>query len=179
MHDSEAPTSRRTRITELVSAVRAGAQEHVDELVAELSPLLWQVARGQGLDRPTSQDVVQTTWLNFLRDVENLREPAAVIGWLITATKREAWRARRKMHTGEPIDGYDVVDESVSPEESVVLTDRQRRLWEAVSQLPERCQALLRVVAFVPRPDYAAVAKALGMARGSVGPTRVRCAWRG
>ncbi|USX53597.1 RNA polymerase sigma factor [Lentzea sp. HUAS12] len=175
MHDSEAPTSRRTRITDLVRAVRAGAHEHVDELVAELSPLLWQVARGQGLDRATSQDVVQTTWLNFLRDVENIREPAAVVGWLITTTKREAWRAQRKAHAGEPLDGHDVVDDSPSPEETALSSDRQRRLWEAVSQLSERCQALLRIVAFVQRPDYTAVARSLGMARGSVGPTRGRC----
>lgn len=171
----EAPVRRRTRVVELFTAVREGRQERLDELVTELSPLLWQVARGQGLDRPTSQDVVQTTWLNFLRDIGNIREPAAVVGWLITTTKREAWRARRRTHTGEPIDGYDVVDDSTSPEENVLLSDRQRLLWEAVARLPKRCQELLRVVAFVPRPDYAAVAHALGMARGSVGPTRGRC----
>ncbi|MDX8147921.1 sigma-70 family RNA polymerase sigma factor [Lentzea sp. BCCO 10_0061] len=171
----ETPESRRTRVTELFGAVREGRHERLDELVAELSPLLWQVARGQGLDRPTSQDVVQTTWLNFLRDIDNIREPGAVVGWLITTTKREAWRARRKMHIGEPLDGYDVADDSTSPEENALLSDRQRRLWEAVARLPRRCQELLRVVAFVQRPDYTAVSRALGMARGSVGPTRGRC----
>lgn len=41
--------------------------------------------------------------------------------------------------------------------------------------LGSRCQALLRIVAFVPRPDYDLVAERLGMRRGSVGPTRLRC----
>jgi DNA-directed RNA polymerase specialized sigma24 family protein len=48
-------------------------------------------------------------------------------------------------------------------------------LWRAISQLPGRCQELLRIIAFVPRPDYAAVAAELGMPIGSVGPTRGRC----
>ncbi|MDT4934546.1 MAG: hypothetical protein QOK11_2438, partial [Pseudonocardiales bacterium] len=32
-----------------------------------------------------------------------------------------------------------------------------------------------RVIAFADRPDYAAVAKSLGMPVGSIGPTRGRC----
>ncbi len=48
-------------------------------------------------------------------------------------------------------------------------------LWPAIGQLSARCQELLRIVAFAPRPDYAAVAAALGMPVGSIGPTRGRC----
>ena len=48
-------------------------------------------------------------------------------------------------------------------------------LWAAIGQLSRRCQELLRIIAFVPRPDYAAVAAALGMPVGSIGPTRGRC----
>ena len=41
--------------------------------------------------------------------------------------------------------------------------------------MSERCQALLRIIAFVDRPDYVAVSQALGMPVGSIGPTRGRC----
>ena len=34
---------------------------------------------------------------------------------------------------------------------------------------------MIRIVAFVPRPDYQAVAAELGMPIGSIGPTRGRC----
>ena len=43
------------------------------------------------------------------------------------------------------------------------------------TQLPERCQRLLRIVAFENRPDYARLAVDLGMPVGSIGPTRGRC----
>ncbi|MGN6613012.1 MAG: sigma-70 family RNA polymerase sigma factor, partial [Angustibacter sp.] len=46
------------------------------------------------------------------------------------------------------------------------------------ARLPERCQALLRVIAFADRPDYASVAESLGMPIGSIGPTRGRCLHR-
>ncbi len=56
-----------------------------------------------------------------------------------------------------------------------MINDQRRTLWTAIRQLSPRCQELLRIIAFVPRPDYAAVAAALGMRIGSVGPTRGRC----
>ena len=49
------------------------------------------------------------------------------------------------------------------------------RLWQHIEGLPERCRALLRVIAFADRPDYAELAQALGMPQGSIGPTRGRC----
>lgn len=56
-----------------------------------------------------------------------------------------------------------------------MVDDQRRALWTAIRQLSPRCQELLRIIAFVPRPDYAAVAADLGMQVGSVGPTRGRC----
>ena len=53
--------------------------------------------------------------------------------------------------------------------------DTARVLWLHVKELNPRCQALLRVVAFATKPDYAAISAALGMPVGSIGPTRGRC----
>ncbi len=166
---------RRNRVTELFLQVRAGDRDRLDELIALLTPVLWQVARAQGLDRSSSQDAVQVAWLRFLDDIDRIHTPAAVAGWLVTTTKREAWRMRRRQHDDESIDGYERADGSATPEETAVLSDEQRRLWAAVGKLSERCQELLRVVAFVHRPSYADLAQRLGMPVGGVGPTRGRC----
>ena len=66
----------------------------MDQLIVELTPLLWHVARAQGLDAANCADVVQTTWLNLLRSLADIHTPAALTAWLVTATKREAWRAK-------------------------------------------------------------------------------------
>jgi DNA-directed RNA polymerase specialized sigma24 family protein len=69
----------------------------------------------------------------------------------------------------------DIRDKGLGSEEQVILNDQRKALWVAIGQLPRRCQELLRIIAFAPRADYAAVADALGMPVGSIGPTRGRC----
>ena len=64
---------------------------------------------------------------------------------------------------------------ALDPAAEAMLREDQRVLWRAVSSLSERCQALLRIIAFIDRPDYGAVSEALGMPVGSIGPTRGRC----
>ena len=62
-----------------------------------------------------------------------------------------------------------------SAEQTAATDDESRRLWLAVAQLNERCQRLLRIVAFEERPDYARIAQDMAMPIGSIGPTRQRC----
>ena len=66
-------------------------------------------------------------------------------------------------------------DRGPGSEEQVILDEQRQALWVAIGRLSARCQELLRVIAFAPRPDYAVVAAGLGMPIGSIGPTRGRC----
>jgi len=171
-------TDRSARLAALLESARSGRRESLNEIVVELSPVLWQVARAQGLDRDAAQDVIQCTWLSLLRHLDQIHSPLALTAWLVTATKREAWRVRGAHHAEQPLDQNqmtDTEDPQPLPEELVLLAERHRDVWRAVRRLPQRCQELLRVVAFSHRPDYDEVASALGMPRGSIGPTRGRC----
>src|ERR1700743_329676 len=82
---------RRVRLAGLVNDARAGDAEALDALVTELTPRLWQVARSAGLSIPDAEDVVQTTWLSLLSHLDTIHTPAALSGWLVITTKREAW----------------------------------------------------------------------------------------
>jgi RNA polymerase sigma factor (sigma-70 family) len=173
-----ARAAQHARLAELLLSAQAGARESLGEIVVELSPLLWQVARAQGLDHEAAQDVIQGTWLSLLRNLNQIHTPVALTAWLVTATKREAWRTRDAHRAEQPVDRNlmtEMADPQPLPEESVLLAERHHDVWRAVRSLPRRCQELLRVVAFTHRPDYDAVAVALGMPRGSIGPTRGRC----
>jgi RNA polymerase sigma factor (sigma-70 family) len=150
----------------------------VDELVPAHTPMLWQVARAAGLGQQDAEDVVQTVWVSLLSHLDSIRSPEALTGWLVTATRREAWRvaaAARKTQPAEDGVLVEIPDPRAGSEERVLMAEEQRALWAALRSLDPRCQALLRIVAFVPRPDYDIVAERLGMRRGSVGPTRLRC----
>ncbi|MFD7653467.1 RNA polymerase sigma factor [Actinosynnema sp. NPDC059797] len=173
-----AQSSPHDRQAALVVAAREGSTEALNTLVAELTPLVWHVARGNGLDRTTAEDVVQTVWLSLLRHLDRLQEPRAVAGWLIVATRREAQRAWRDQN-GRPAlstdSALDMPDDRWLPEAEALRDDRDRRLWQAFNKMTRKCQELLRLTVLAGRADYRAVAEALSMPRGSIGPTRGRC----
>lgn len=154
---------------------RAGDAPAMDHLVRSLTPVLWQIARAQRLSEHDAAEVVQTAWLALVRRPESVHDPAVVGAWLTTTTRREAWRVARKVSRVDPT-GEDSPGPPVrSAEDEAITRLRDRTLWRAVAQLPERCQRLMRVAAFLDRPDYARLCDELGMPVGSIGPTRGRC----
>lgn len=176
--DQVGEDDHRARIASLVHDAKQGRREAVGELVSELSPLLWQVARASGLSSSDAEDVLQSVWLRLLAHLDGIRTPGSLTSWLITATRREAWRVRAADRRQKPVDQEwltAIPDAGADSEQCLIMKDEQRELWEALDSLPGRCQKLLRIVAFVPRPDYDDIAARLGMPRGSVGPTRGRC----
>ena len=172
------PPDRAARIADLLAAARLGSDEALGQIVTEHSPLLWHVVRATGLSPGDAEDVMQTVWLQLLAHMDEIRAPAALTGWLVVTARREAWRVRAAGRRQLPSD-HEALDElpdlAAGPQEQVLAEDQRRSLWLAIGQLSARCQELLRIVAFVPRPDYAAVAADLGMPVGSIGPTRGRC----
>jgi RNA polymerase sigma factor (sigma-70 family) len=168
------------RAADAFAAYREGDRERMSELVDLLTPVLWHTARGQRLDQTTAEDVIQTAWIRLVERADAIAEPQAVLAWLITTVRREAWRVLKKSGRAIPTDEIpdgevDGIPTPLDPAAEAVLREDQRSLWRSVSRLSERCQALLRIIAFVDRPDYAAVSTALGMPVGSIGPTRGRC----
>lgn len=170
--------ARWERAADLFGAWREGDGRAMDELVRLMTPVLWHVVRAYGLERTLAEDVVQTTWLQLVRGHGSISDPRAVSAWLTTTARREAWKvakAHGKIDTTVDDDLDALLPEQASAEEHATLGDENRRLWTAVRRLNERCQKLLRVIAFEDRPDYARIAADLAMPIGSIGPTRNRC----
>ena len=169
-----------SRAGRLFALYRAGEEARMGELVKVLTPILWHTARAARLDTAATEDVLQTVWLTLLRKADTITEPLAVLQWMVVTTKREAWRVARTQTRVRPEDLETTntllsSNDGESVEDAVLRLSRDHRLWQHVEGLPERCRALLRVIAFADRPDYAELAKALGMPQGSIGPTRGRC----
>jgi RNA polymerase sigma factor (sigma-70 family) len=169
---------RSARLGALLDRAKNGERAALNEVVRELNPLLWHVARSQGLGVEEASDVVQTVWLELLRRLYDIRSSQALTAWLVTTTRREAWRVQGRLrqqvpHAPEAFES--AVDPEPEPSERLLSDERDRALWRHFQRLPERCRTLLRVVAQVDRPDYAMLAEALEMPHGSIGPTRGRC----
>lgn len=175
------------RAATALSAYLDGDAGSLETLVRDVTPLLWRIVRAQGVDTDEAQDVVQGVWVQLVRNAAEIRDPQAVLQWLLVSARRAAWRTVRGGRQRAALDG-DVHAEgsaraggapipggAADPSETVIRAERDRVLWDAVGSLDERCRRLLHLVAYVDRPDYAAVSAALGMPVGSIGPTRGRC----
>ncbi len=112
------------------------------------------------------EDVVQDVFLDAVRGLRQLRDPAATRAWLATLTVRTARRRLRRNRLRGffvPADAYDystLVDSAASPEHRLLLTRcyevletlpaNQRLAWtlrhiegEALSCVAERCECSL------------------------------------
>ncbi len=160
-----------------LSSYRNGDSSVMPELVERVTPVLWHIARGQSLSRNAAEDVVQQTWLRLIENAERISDPRGVLKWLMTTTRRESWRmAQRALRENVVPDLPEpAVAEVQSVADQVLGAEEYAVLWRHVRGLSERCQYLLRVIAFADKPDYTAIAAALGMPVGSIGPTRGRC----
>ena len=175
---SQAGPDRAARLGDCLERARAGEMGALGDVVRELNPLLWHVARAEGLTAEEAADVVQTTWLELLRRLQDIQSPRALTAWLVIATRRAAWRTRQLSRRQAP-DGAErlelMPDPGPEPGDRLLSDERDSTLWRHFQRLPERCRTLLRIVAHAARPDYATVAETLGMPIGSIGPTRGRC----
>lgn len=159
-------------------AWRSGDAAAVDDLIRVMSPVLWHVVRAYRHDQAATEDVVQSVWLIFVRSHASIADSRAVASWLITTARREALHLAQRSGRSVAVEDEELrsrLPDAESAEEVAVLDDESANLWRAVGGLDERCQKLLRVVAFSERPDYATLTKELKMPTGSIGPTRSRC----
>lgn len=167
----------------LVRRAGAGDQQAWNDLVERFTGLVWHVARQQGLATSDAADVHQITWLRLVENLDRLRTPAAVGGWLATTAKREAWRVlrrrKREIAVEEPDDRMEhlVLTEPAAPvpDRDLLRRERDARVRAAFHRLPDRDQALLGLLASDPPATYKQVSAELDMPVGSIGPTRARC----
>ena len=168
--------NRQSDLSHLSRAAATGDEQAWTDLVNRLDGMLHTVARRYRLGPADVDDVVQTTWLRALDHVERLNDPGAIVGWLVTTTRREAMRtlqrAVREILTDDPaaIDEPDVA----GPEVAAIARERRVALRGAVRRLPGRQRDLVASLLCSPSATYERVAVQLAMPMGSIGPTRDR-----
>ena len=162
---------------ELLQLAAAGDRTAWSTIVARYESLLWGIARSYRLDESSAFDIVQTTWLRLVEHVGELRNPEALSSWLATTARNECLRVLRHQARHVPTEDDRMPVEAVPPVDDARLLRRERdvELWRAFRMLSPRCQSLLRMLTVEPPPSYEEIGAALGMAVGSIGPTRGRC----
>lgn len=160
---------------ELLERCAAGDQAAWTQLVDRYAGLVHSIPRRLGLPRELCEDVTQLVFAEFARQIQRIRREDSLAGWFGAVARRESWRARRRQarrSAGESPLEVDVAAEADPPEHA----ERMFAVRSAVAALDPRCRALVELLFFSdPEPSYSEVSQRLGIAVGSVGPTRRRC----
>jgi RNA polymerase sigma factor (sigma-70 family) len=164
-------------VASLVRAAAAGHQAAWNELVDRFTPLMVSVVNRYRLSTQDAQDVEQNVWERLLHNLDNLREPAALPGWIRTTVTREALKLATGRRTLPLYDDWPMADDE-EPDAALIADERHASLLAAVAQLPARQRDLLLLLISDPRPSYDEISARLGIPKGSIGPTRARALQR-
>jgi len=167
-------------VVDLVARARNGDKQAWDALVERYATLIWTICRRHRLGDTDADDVGQSVWLQLVDHLREIRDPAALPGWLATVTRRECLRVLRAAR-GPLADGY-VMDVETLPDEQagmaeqeLLAAERHAALREALQDLPLTGQQLILLLIEDPPVPYSEISARLGIAVGSIGPTRRRC----
>jgi RNA polymerase sigma factor (sigma-70 family) len=167
-------------VTDLVTRARNGEEQAWDALVERYAPMIWSICRSHRLGAADADDVGQSVWLHLVDQLDTVRDPAALAGWLATTTRRECvrvLRAARGPHTAwYELDAENIPDQrNGTAEQGLLAAERHAALREAFMDLPPSSQQLIAILIQDPPVPYAQISARLGIPVGSIGPIRGRC----
>ena len=168
------------RDADLVAACVRGEARSWRELVQRYRRLVFGIPRALGLQPADAEEVFQHTFTELVRALPRLRDPERLPGWLATTAHRESIRVRRgdrrRSKLVEAIVNEGLFHQAPPGADAAIerLYERER-LMEALEQLGDPCRRLLLARFSDPPQPYESLAAELGIAIGSLGPTRGRC----
>jgi RNA polymerase sigma factor (sigma-70 family) len=168
---------------ELVAGCARGDARSWRQLVTRYRRLVYGIPRALGLQPADADEVFQHTFSELVRALPRLRDINRLAGWLATVAHRESIRVRRGDRRRLRLE-ESLVNEGLFANAPAGADAAIRRLYEreqlagALDALGDPCRRLLLARFADPPLPYEALAAELGLAIGSLGPTRARCLGR-
>jgi RNA polymerase sigma factor (sigma-70 family) len=163
----------------LVKQCLAGNEEAWSLLIDKYKALIYSIPVKYNLPPHEAADVFQSTCMELLTRLPELREPRALPKWLMQVAHHQCYRVKRQQQRLVSRDAEPKMPDPETPaiaESLVQQTQDEQMLREAMQNLTPQCRRLVELLFFEtpPRP-YIEVAGELGLALGSIGFTRQKC----
>lgn len=163
----------------LVKECLARNEEAWSQLIDKYKALIYSIPVKYGLPPHEAADVFQSTCMELLARLTELREPRALPKWLMQVAHHQCYRVKRQQQRLVSRDAEPDLPDPETPaiaETLVQQTQEEQMLREAMESLSQQCRRLVELLFFEtpPRP-YTEVAAELGLALGSIGFTRQKC----
>jgi RNA polymerase sigma factor (sigma-70 family) len=147
-------------------------------LIDKYKNLVFSIPVKYGFSPDDATEIFQAVCLILLRELGRIREPRALAAWLIRTTAHQCKRFRndRRPYVNGQIDENMHVGTEQLPDEFLQQLEREQMVREALDEQSPECRRLLNLLFFeIPPVRYDEAAQALGLAKGSIGATRIRC----
>ena len=168
---------------QLIGRCLKGDQQAWSALIDKYKNLIYSIPIKLGMYQDAG-DIFQSVCVDLLSELPRLREHRALPKWLMQTCYHKCLRYQRATdrlvelapegtdsNAASPASSADDL-----PEHLLMQLEQEQILRDAISELPEKCERMVRLLFFEnpPRP-YESVAEELGMATGSIGAIRGRC----
>lgn len=153
----------------LVSAAVAGDREALARLVARYQPRLLRHAWRVSGDAERARDMVQDAWVEILRDLMRLDDPAAFPAWAFRIVTRRCLR-HFQQSAREPLEHGELVDAIANPTPDSPATESAldaSRVMQAIAMLPAAQRSALALF-YTEDLSVAEIAVALDIPPGTV-----------
>lgn len=164
-----------------VRAAAAGDGRAWEKIVDRHAGLVWSICRAYRMSDDDAADAVQLTWLRLLQNLERIRDPGRLAGWLATTCRRECLALLRQSRSSVTVEDQNMdrlLGGTPAADQPLLAAEQYAVLWQAFHRLSEWCQRVLRALIVDAEdgpPSYRLVASQLQTPVGSLGPTRARC----
>jgi RNA polymerase sigma factor (sigma-70 family) len=163
----------------LVRECLSGSEQAWSLLIEKYKALIYSIPVKYGLPPDEAADVFQSTCIELLTRLPQLREPGALPKWLMQVAHHQCYRWKRQSQRVVSRDAQPDLPEPETPaiaETLVRQTQEEQMLREAMAELTPKCRQLIELLFFeTPSRPYREVASELGLAVGSIGFTRQKC----
>jgi RNA polymerase sigma factor (sigma-70 family) len=167
--------------TRLVKECIAGNEEAWSLLIEKYKALIYSIPVKYGLPPHEAADVFQSTCMELLTRLPELREPKALPKWLMQVAHHQCYRSKQQQGRLVSRDSEELpVPETPAIAESLVeQTQVEQMLRDAMAALSPQCRRMVELLFYeTPARPYAEVAAELGLALGSIGFIRQKCIQR-
>jgi RNA polymerase sigma factor (sigma-70 family) len=168
---------------QLIGRCLKGDQEAWSALIDKYKNLIYSIPIKLGMHQDAG-DIFQSVCVDLLSELPRLREHRALAKWLMQTCYHKCLHYQRAADRLVEL-APEGADSNAAPpassaddlsEHMLVQLEQEQILRDAISELPEKCERMVRLLffEFPPRP-YENIAEELGMATGSIGAIRGRC----
>lgn len=147
-------------------------------LIDKYKNLIFSIPVRYGFSQEDSADIFQAVCMDLLADLERIREPNALAGWLLQVTRNKCFHRKKEQRrqTGEEIDELQLPAAEDGSDAILSQVQEEQLLRRVIRELSPRCQRLVKLLFFeAPARPYQEIARDLGLAIGSIGLIRRRC----